>query len=105
MLTAFGAGCFEGAVVEEQGEHGCYAKDRCPDSGTREHSQRIHLTDSFLATGSLRFTCSGRIPKAMMRAGRSRTALRLRSALAGAGSEGAPSGLKREETTRRWTTD
>src|SRR5919107_3053443 len=95
------------------GEHGHHAKDRSPDSGTREDPQRIHFTDFLLAAcirpvlaeGTLRFTCSGQIPNAIMRAGRSRTGRRRRSALAGVGSEGAPSGPRSEEITRRWTTD
>ena len=91
--------------VEDQGEHGHYAEERSLDSGTREQPQRLHFTASFLANGSLRFTCSGQMPNAMMRAGRSRTGRRLRSALAGAGIEGAPSGPRTEETTRRWATD
>ncbi len=95
------------------GEHGHHAKDRSPDSGTREDPQRIHFTDSLLAAcirpvlaeGSLRFTCSGQMPNAMMRAGRSRTGRRLRSTLAPVGIEGAPSGPRAEETTRRCATD
>src|SRR5215218_56588 len=99
--------------VEDQGEHRRYAEHRHPDSGACERPQRIHLTGSLLATrvrsaltdGSRRFTCSGQMPNAITRAGRSRTGRKPRSILAAAGTEGAPSGLREEETTRRCATD
>src|SRR5918999_1593899 len=49
-----------------------------------------------------RSTWTGHTPKAIIRAGRSRTARRRRSALKGAGGEGRPPELTAGPNTRRW---
>src|SRR5215204_3065733 len=102
-----------GFVTCDQGKNHDHTEDGTPNPRAREHSKRVHTTDSFLATcvrpilseASWRFTCSGQMPKAMMRAARSRTGRKLKIILAGTGIEGAPSGPRDEETTRRWAKD
>jgi hypothetical protein len=51
---------------------------------------------------SYRSTWTDHMPKAMIRAGRSRIACSPRSALTGAGGEGRPPELTAGATTRRW---